>query len=185
LAPTIPTTEPTTLAANASAVWHRSSADYPATDGWTLRYYFRGVAKFDIAAVADGAGYVATIAPADTADCDAGTYRWSSFFEKGAGVSLQRWPDRTGVLELTADFSATANGEEQPLAEQMVAAIETRLGKRVGADIESYGLAGQTAMKIPFAELMRELGLWKARLWRVQNPRAMAPIIRTVNRASR
>jgi hypothetical protein len=52
----------------------------------------------------------------------------------------------------------------------MVAAIKARLLGRTDADLESYGVAGRTAIKIPYLELNKALGIWNARLWRKRNP---------------
>ena len=167
---TIPTEEPTTLAANTSHQWTRSSSDYPAMDGWTLRYYFRGASAFDLTAApypdASGADYLVTIAPADTADLTPGLYRWASYFEQGTA----RWPDRVGTLDLTTDLVNAAT--LQPTAEAMVAALEARLAGRVvdGADNEAMSIASRSVQKIPFEKLNYYLGIWRAKLWRQRHP---------------
>lgn len=167
MAPQTPTTEPGTLAANTSYEWTRSSSDYPASDGWSLVYYFvGGASRFTVTADADGADYDVAIAPADTENAEPGLYRWTSWFE----LSGARWADRSGVLTLEPD---PVNAAAAPItAEAMVAAIEARLVGRmeVGADIEAYGAAGKSVQRIPFEKLNYYLGIWRSKLWRQQHP---------------
>lgn len=170
MAPPIPTEEPKTLAAGETAQWTRQIADYPPSDGWTLVYYFAGPDTFTVTATSDPATglYTATIASSDTTAKPDGLYEWRAYAETGTGATYERHEVGRGALALEPDWSAIVGNGQQAFAEQMVAAIEAALLGRAGADLEQYGIAGRQVQKIKFADLHAELGIWKAKLYRLR-----------------
>ncbi|MGN6104065.1 MAG: hypothetical protein ACTHU0_03100 [Kofleriaceae bacterium] len=177
MASSIPTTEPKSFAAGDTAQWTRSVADYTAADGYTLRYYFAGPDTFQVDAVESTGGWLVTVTSAQTAEKAAGIYRWRAYAEKGSGDDRERWLVATGTLTLEANLAAAEPGDQQSFAERMVAAIKARLEARAGVDLESYGVAGKQAQKIPFQQLRQELGVWQRVVWREQNPGKLCPTV--------
>jgi len=65
MAATIPTKEPLTIRTGDTIEWIKNTDDYKASDGWTLRYSFRGTGgTIDITSTADGDDHAISIAPA-------------------------------------------------------------------------------------------------------------------------
>ena len=67
--------EPSTLRAGDTWTWRKSLADYPATEGWSLRYVLANAdhrKEFDSAA--DGADHLVTVAATSTDDTIPGRY---------------------------------------------------------------------------------------------------------------
>lgn len=157
--------------------WTRSVPDYPSANGWTLKYYLRGASVLDVTGAPDPAGYLMTIAAADTAAMTPGTYRWGAFVEKGAGPALERRRVGEGVLELEPNFQAAVAGGMQTHAERMLAAIEARLEGRLqpGADMEQYGVAGRQVMKIPAEKLHALRVRYQAEVARQRNGGVLPP----------
>jgi hypothetical protein len=176
LAPPVLACEPTTLTTGETAVWRRSVSDFPASEGWNLAYHFAGAAAFTASAEAESdASYLVTLAAVTTESLAAGTYPWVAYATRGEGASLERYRVDSGVLVLTANPAGADGSSQQLLAEQMVAAIEARLSGRLEVDLESYGQAGRQAQLIPYDRLAVHLGIWKAKLWRYQNPGKSGP----------
>jgi hypothetical protein len=110
--------------------------DFPASDGWTLKYRLTPrfttptQAPIDLAATtnADGERYDIEAGPATTAAWKAGAYTWARWVEKaGARQTL----DESGQLEVKADPSATAQGFDsrshpRKVLEAIEAVIESR-----------------------------------------------------------
>ena len=158
--------------------------DYPSTDGWTLKYYLRGVGTLDITADVDPnsvGGYLITIKASDTQALAAGTYRWFAFVEQTIGGVLQRWRVDEGELQLELNPITAAAGAYQSHAERMLAAIEARLEGRLqpGADMEQYGVAGRQVMKIPAEKLHAMRVRYQAEVAKQRNG-GMLPAIEAV-----
>lgn len=175
MARSIPTTEPTTFAAGETVDWTRTFTDYTPSEGYTLVYYFAGPDVFTITGTTDGDGYLLEIPSTTTSAKPAGTYQWRAYAETGSGASLERYEVDRGVVVLEPNFATATTDSQELFAEQMVDAIEARMSGRLTADLESYGEAGRTATLIPFDRLGVQLGIWKAKLWRLQNPSKAFP----------
>src|SRR6478736_6672226 len=84
-APPIPSIEPTIIVAGDTVQWTKSIPDYPATDGWTLKYSFQIAGSLDepiqFSATTSGAGYSISVTAATTAAWDPANYIWTSFVE--------------------------------------------------------------------------------------------------------
>src|SRR3990167_1080353 len=81
---TIPTTEPAEVRAGDTVEWTKSLGDYPASDGWTLKYAMRGPMVIDITATASGSSYAVSVAKTVSALWIAGLYYWQAYVEKGS-----------------------------------------------------------------------------------------------------
>lgn len=181
---TIPTIEPTSLAAGTSVSWYASYGDYPPSDGYTRKYYFRGAGVFDVEATDDSGQWLVEIAPTDTADVAAGTYRWFAVAEKGteADGDLERWPVGEGVVEITPNPFTAERGDFQTHAERTLAMITAVIEGRITADVEAFTIGGRSVTQIPMDQLLRLKGIYSAAGWREQNPDAIAPEAKVVFR---
>lgn len=84
--------------------------DYPATAGWTLKYYLRlrtGAGAIDLTAAAEGADYrvqVPASGAGSTVLWTAGVYGWESRVEKGT----EKYPVDSGQITIRPDISGMA-----------------------------------------------------------------------------
>lgn len=136
--------------------------DYPASDGWTLKY--RLVPQFAtptqapivMTAVtnADGKRYDVQASPASTAAWTAGFYTWSRWVEKsGARQTL----DESGQLEVKADPATIVQGfNSRSHARKMLEAIETALeGFAANPVMKSYAVGTRQYLRAEIPELLR------------------------------
>ena len=126
-----PTTEPAELRAGDTWAWRRSDlSNYPAPT-WSLSYLFRNAANnFDIAAAADGADHLVSVAPAASAAFPAGSYHWYAFVTDG----VDKHQVDAGALEVLPDISAAAAYDGRSWAKRVLDAVEAALENRATAD---------------------------------------------------
>lgn len=147
-----------------------SVPQYPATDGWTLKY--RLVPRFatptqapiTLTAAASGADYRVTAAPATTAAWVAGFYSWFRWVEKtGARQTLD--PAEGGQLEVRADPSTAAQGYDARTQDQTALdAIDAVLANRATTDQKSYSIAGRALERMTVDELLALRRYYAARV---------------------
>lgn len=138
-----------------------SVPDYPASDGWTLKYSltarFSTPTQSTITLTAstndNGADYDIEVAPATTADWAAGYYTWARWVEKsGARQTLTE----SGTLQILADPELTAQGHDSRThARKVLDAIEAVIENRATLDQESYTINGRSLNRTPIAELLK------------------------------
>lgn len=164
--------------------WQRAFGDYPASDGYALKYYFNGASALTKSADGTsenelaGAAWVLTLNPADTAGKTAGIYKWAAFAEKGSGASLERWPVASGVVTLTADITTATPGTLQTHEERTLAVIEAAIEGRLTADMQAYVIDGRQVTKIPILELQQLRVRYGNAVWRIQNPGKLAQSVK-------
>lgn len=151
----VPQCEPTSFAANETAQWTRAFGDFPAADGWTLRYYFRGPDTFDVVADGSGSAWLVTVKPGDTQGKAAGLYRWTAFAERGAAATLERYSVATGLLTLTPDLTTAAAGALQSFEEQALPIVEAALKGTLTKAQAAFTINGTAVTKFSPAELER------------------------------
>lgn len=111
---TIPTKEPKTCQAGTSLFFDIAYPDYPASDGWTLRYYLRakhGTDYLDFSAdeiTADGTGWEVRVPSTRTATLTPGPYSLIARISKDGAIH----PVYSGDIAVTADATADAAPSE-------------------------------------------------------------------------
>lgn len=107
MAQTVQTREPATVVAGDTVAWRKTLADFPASEGWVLKYrLINSAGKIDITASADGADHAISVPAATTATWSPGTYTWQSRVEKG----VERYSVEQGSITIGADLAAQAAG---------------------------------------------------------------------------
>ncbi len=162
---------PASFEAGTTVKLRRSHADYPASAGWTLTLYLRGVGTLDAEATESGDDYLVTLAADDTAALAAGTYRWVERVEKDGEV----YTAATGVVSVTLDLAVAEAGDAQTHAERTLALIEAALEGRIPQGMESYQVAGRAVTKIPIKDLADLRGIYAAKVWRERNAGKLLP----------
>lgn len=142
---TIPTTEPLEILAGDTLQWTRSLPDYPATSGWTLKYrLINSLGKIDIIASASGADHAITVTAATSAAYTPGTYTWTSYVEKGAGATLERYTIAIGTITVKPSLATQAAGlDTRTHVKKVLDSIEAVIeGRATRTDLE-YEIAGR------------------------------------------
>lgn len=173
----VPSREPTQFVAGDSVIWTRSLSSYPASDGWSLHYRFLGPYEFasdPVVSVVDGT-FKAVLAAAATAaeDFIAGTYRLVAWVD---GVNNERHTVLDTFVEILPNVAVASFASLQTHVERVIAACEAAIEGRLGADVARYGREGTFVEKLPIEQIRTMLGIYKAKLWRQQNPGQMTPV---------
>lgn len=140
--------------------------DYPATDGWTLKYVL--VPRFTtptqavvtITATAEGSDYRVTVAAGTTAAWKAGVYTWSRFVEDASRrVSLG-----TGELEVLDDPEAATAGydtrtDAQIALADLKAAMATFDAER--PMVQEYQIAGRVMRFRSTEDILLRIRYWE------------------------
>jgi hypothetical protein len=143
--------EPTKLRAGDTATWTRSDADYPATDGWTLSYFFSlgTEAPQKVDATPAGADYTLTLTADVTAPWSPVTCHWLARVAKSGEVhtvdegSFDVLPNPTGAYD------------RRTHAEKCLAAITAVIEGQMGDPIVEYEIDGVKAKKLPHDQLVK------------------------------
>ena len=172
MAPVTPTGEPSEFIAGDSARWSiPDHADYPQSEGWTLKYELVGINTLAISPTFQTSGddedhWLIEIPTTDTDDLDAGSYKlWKRFVGSGSFDGRESTIGRDGKLNgppfpiiVRANPRSATDGEFQTHAERTLRVIEAALEGRLTTDLESYQIAGRSISKIPVETLMKMRG---------------------------
>lgn len=152
MAQTVPTTEPAAVTAGDTLLWSIMLAEFPASEGWTLKYrLINSAGKIDITAGASGDTYVVAVPAATSAAYVAGTYDWQRTVEKGA----ERFTTGTGRIIIAPNLAAQSAGyDTRSAARKILEAIEAALlGRASRTDLE-YEMDGRRLKSMTHAELI-------------------------------
>lgn len=157
MATEIPTKEPSAFTAGDTVKWKRAnlSGDYPATGGWTLKYYLygpEGVQAVD--AVADGVNFAVTITALVSSAFVAGDYAIKGFVTKTA--TSERYLVYENSLTVNPDPANINDATEtRSHAKKCLDAIEAVLEGRATRSDRSYTIAGRQTEHYTFEDLMK------------------------------
>lgn len=149
---TIPTTEPLAFAGGETLKWRKFLTDYPATAGWTLKYYFRGPgAGFDEVATADGDDYLVVVASATTAPLVGGDWFWQGWIEKGA----EKYLVASGQAKVTAALPASGSTYDgRSSIKKILDAIDAMIQGKATQDQQEYQIGDRMLRRYPIGELV-------------------------------
>lgn len=172
--PTIPTTEPTVLAAGTTWEWTIALTDFPPAEGWTLTYYLTGETSLSFAATPRVTDYAVSVAAATTASVKPGTYQWAARVSNGAST----YNARSGTVEVTPDLAVAANSDQRSHTAKMVPILEAEIEARItgtGAAHDSTSIGGISISRMSVAELRAMLSAAKATLARERHGGRLPP----------
>ena len=133
--PRIPTFEPKSFIAGETLKWTRSFSDYPASDGWTLKYALRGPgAVIDITASTASNGQDYAITFQSLVAQIAGKYLWQSWVEKGS----EKYFLDSGSITCLIQLSAQTTFDGRSTAQKIVEAIDAMGLEKATLDQLSY-----------------------------------------------
>ena len=179
--PTIPTTEPASILAGSTLKWSKCLPDYPATDGWTLTYKFRGPSVgFDVEAEADGSDYLITVAAEDTETMVSGTWFYQGWVEKDG----EKYPIASGQVIVTAalpDEEEIYDGRSQ--FKRILDAIDAMLAGKATLDQQEYQIGDRMLARIPIPDLIKLRETYAKLVFQEQQVEAAndgRPILKTI-----
>jgi hypothetical protein len=150
-----PTTEPTSITAGDTAIWRKTLADYPASQGWTLSYALvrAGAAPIIVTSAAEGDDHVVTITSATSANWSAVNHDWQSYVTKAA----ERYTIARGRLSVLPNFAAVGGAglDARSQARKTLEAINATLEGRASSSTQEYQIAGRALKYIPIPELLQ------------------------------
>lgn len=149
----IPLTEPTEFFPGDTLAWKRQdlSDDYPASNGWSLIYYFRGPeGKFDITASADGDNFSVSVLPATTTTYKSGDYIWSAKVALGSNV----YSIDAGACTVKVDLATKGAGyDPRSHVKKVLDALEAALVKKASKDQLETDIDGVSIKRMAPEEL--------------------------------
>jgi len=131
----IPTNEPEEMRAGVTWEWRREdlSTDFPASGGWSLKYWFKKEGavpgNFSIDATASGAFFAVSVLAATTAAYVAGNYTWAAIVTKATDI---RQVD-TGRMVILPRYDQVANLDDRSHARKVLEAIEAVIENRASS----------------------------------------------------
>jgi hypothetical protein len=151
---TIPTFEPTEIIAGETLNWTKSLPDYPAAEGWTLKYYFRGAgAGFDVTATADGDDFSVTVSATTTAAMTAGAYYWQAEIS----LSSEKHIVDSGQATVKPALAAVASNvvfDGRSRVKKTLDAIDAMLDGKATLDQQEYMIGNRSLKRIPIPDLI-------------------------------
>jgi len=133
-----------------------SHADYPAGDGYTLKYTIANAdRKYTVTSTADGDDHDFEVTATDWV---AGAYRWFAYAEKDS----KRYDIAEGALEVRGD--PTAVGDHRTHVRKVLDAIESVLEGKASSDASSLSIGGKTIARYAPAELLEWRDKYRAEL---------------------
>lgn len=92
---------PTVIPQGTTARWYAYDDDYPANEGWSKTYHFRGPSTASVtSATVPGGQYQTSMSATVTAGLNPGVYEWQEFSSKGN----LRFLSLSGTVEVTTDL---------------------------------------------------------------------------------
>lgn len=164
-------------------------ADYPATDGWTLKYVlvpeFTDPVQAPITLTAttyNTTDYRVSIAPSTTAGWKAGKYTWKRWVEKtGARQTLDAdgatESQQDNRIELLPDPTVLVAGyDSRSLAVKALEDAQTALANfsSTGGRVKSYSIAGRSMEFDTAEELVRLVKYWENEVRKENAAKAVA-----------
>jgi len=168
----IPDFPPSHFPAGTTVKYTRVLDDFPPGDGWAYTIYLNGLTgKFSKAAtVQDAATFLITFLPADTETLTPGPYRYAERLSNSVTGEVFDIRGDELVIVIEPDAASSAAGTFQTFEEKTLAVLEAAISGNLSGGVQSYQIAGRAVAKYQLPELMKLRGMFRAAVWRQQNP---------------
>jgi len=159
--------EPTSFFSGDTVKWRREdlTVDYPASAGWSLKYYFRGPAQpATITADVDGDAFEVTLPASVTQNWNASdlytdVYWWVAKVENGSEVYTVSNGEIL-VKKNLADAQQSFDGRGH--VKRTLDSLEATIERLSAQDLASYTMAGRSAIRQDLNRLMDMRDKYKA-----------------------
>ena len=147
------TSEPASIYAGDTISWNIALPDYPATEGWTLKYKAVCAAGyFAITSSANGADHAVSVAKATTAAYTPGVYTLTKYVE--STTELVTLAELTLIVK-PALSGKSAAFDNRSHVKKVLDAIEAVLEGRAATDQQELTIDGTTLKRMPVADLLK------------------------------
>ena len=135
---------------------------YPASGGWTLKYFLNGPSTLTLTGTADVDAFDLVLSATQSKVLNPGVYTYSVRLSKDG----ESYTVSSGTVEVRPD-PATTNATPQ-VAQRMVELIEKALTNQLtdGEALEAFSIAGRSLTSINRKELLQERSYWYKELER-------------------
>lgn len=168
--------EPTRIYSGDTVTWVETLSGYPASDGWSLTYYFKQAAETPVPIPATGSGdtYSVLIGASTSGLMNPGTYSWTSRVSKGEVVQTIGF----GTMAVTPDPTRAYDARSH--AEKGLEAVTAALEGRLSDPVTEYEVDGLKVKHMSHKELLELRTLYSAMVRRGLGK----PGIRAINQSS-
>lgn len=155
--------EPKEITSGFQYTWTETLSDYPANDGWTLKYILLNSAnKEEFEAAADGASHVITLTATDTEEFIAGVYTLYKYVEHTDG---RKYQITSFTFEVHANPIEASTLDTRTHARKMLEALEALEIGRASISQKGFSIAGRSIEYL----LPEEIIKWKLHYQRIVN----------------
>jgi len=164
--------EPSEITAGFQYSWEETLSDYPADDGWSLKYKgLNASGKIEITADADGSGYSVTLAPATTSDYTAGIYTFYKYVEHTDG---RKYQISSYTVEVFSNPITATTLDTRTHARKMFEALEALEIGRADHVQKAFSIAGRQIEYLSPEEIIK----WKNHYKRIMLSEEGIPPVR-------
>lgn len=144
----------TEIIQGATYTWQVDLSNYLPSDGWTLKYYLRGVGTgLDITATDEDDIFQVEITATNSAALTIGSYAWQSFAEKGADKKLIA-SGNLKIKEGFATISAATTFDNRSAIKIALDNIDAMLANKATLDQQRYVIGNRQLDRIPIPDLL-------------------------------
>lgn len=185
MAADIPTTEPQSVTAGDTLQWTIALPDYPASDGWTLKYNLVGAAgQIAIESTPDSDDHLVSVSPATSAVYTPGRYRAAKYVEKGADETLERVTLGTLDMVVAPNLAgATAASDTRSHARKVLDALEALIEGRATRSDKSYTIdisgSRRSIESLTVIELLEARDRYASMVWQEESGGQLIVPVRT------
>jgi hypothetical protein len=149
---------PKTIVAGDTPVWTDTPSDFPATDGWSMRYVLAGPTTLALPGTAEGGGYRFAPSAEVTAAWPAGLYSFQAKVQRSIAGSIEQRTIGEGQLEIRPSLEeATAGTEVRTRIQQEIALLDEAIRKRLAGETVEELRIGSRTYRLPALELLYDL----------------------------
>ena len=137
--------EPQQITAGDTIVWYRVVSDFPASEGWTLKYVLRGPTTINLTATTfQTSNYKVEVADTVTADWKPGLYSMVAFVENGSErFTVETWFPKLTIKPNPAAY-VEGSASNLTFAQATLAAVESALLALASRKVSSASVNGQS-----------------------------------------
>lgn len=126
---------------------------YPASQGWGLHIYLRGVSAINIESTPSGTQHIFDVPASTTSAWKAGSYGYS--VRAVNATSGEVYEVDGGNLNILGDIQTATDGDYRSHAQKVLDAVEAVIENRASLDQERYRINNRELYRTPMADLLR------------------------------
>jgi hypothetical protein len=139
----------------------RTYADYPASEGWTVRFVIVNADnRYEVQGFAFDGKHLVDADSIETASWAAGDYKWKVYAEDGSSPSVRHTVE-SGSINILPDLDAGPI-DDRSHVKKTLDLIEREIEIRTSGSVESYSISGRQLAKTPMSDLLEMRSRYRA-----------------------